>query len=402
MILKSLTQVRKWHGKRVILRTNFDVKLDSEGKVKPHEDFRIQAGLKTIKYLVSKGAIVIIITKLGRPNGKVVPSLSTAPLAKRLSVLLHKRVPLLPAEPVSVLQKKLKDLRPGQVVMFENIRFYPEEEANDLKFARQIAALADCYVNDAFAEAHRKSATLVAITKYIPTYAGFLMEEEVMSLSKILKQPQKPLTVIIGGAKIETKIGVIETFAKKVDYLLIGGGLANNFLLAQGRTIGLSLCNKEYIGLAKKLLKKYGQKIVLPIDVTVDNKRTRVKEAIQKDIEDIKKYDMIVDIGTKTVLKWSEIIKKSNTFFFNGALGIIEDKEGSHASRALTELLAARAKRRAYGLVGGGETVWLIQEMGLFDDFDYVSTGGGAMLEFLEGKLLPGIKPLLKKKAHAK
>lgn len=397
MKIKLLTSVKNWQDKRVLVRIDANVKVGYDQRVDNKEDFKLQRVLPTINYLLKKGAIVILISHLGRPEGKKNKSLSLQPIAKRLTTLLERPVLFCAENFGGATEKFVANLKPGQVALLENLRFSPGEDKNDIIFAKQLAKLADIYVNDAFAVSHRAAASLVAITKYLPSYAGFLLASEVEQLSQVMKKPKKPLVTVLGGAKISTKIDLVKKFADLSDYVMLGGGIANNFLLASGISIGASLCEKKYLTATKKILKQYKKKILIPIDVTVDNVKTKKIEAMQKIVSEIKSYDKVIDIGTRTVQEWSKIIKKAKTIVWNGPLGLVEDRKASHASRALAELIAAKSKRSCFSIVGGGETVWLLQDMNIFEDFDYVSTGGGAMIEFLQGRELPGLKSVIKK-----
>ncbi len=396
MKLKSIKQIKNLAGQRVLLRVDFNVSLGDNLEVDGCEDFRLRRVLPTIDYLTKAGAKVILLSHLGRPHGKKNKSLRLTPIARRLTTLLKRKIVKLDDCIGKKVEQHLDKMHNGNIVLLENLRFHIGEEKNSDKFAKDLAILGDIFINDAFAVSHRRAASLVAITKYLPSYAGLLILSEVEQLTKFFSKPKKPLVVVLGGAKIETKVKLIDSIAKKVDYLLIGGGLANNFIAAAGNQVGKSLVEKDMMTEVKQLYKKYSKKIIIPTDVTVDDVKTKKLEACQKDLIDIKQYDRIIDIGTKTVLEWSDVIKQAKTIFWNGPLGIVEDKKSSHASRALTELIAARSKRKCFTVLGGGETVWLIQDMNLFASFDYISTGGGAMLDFLEKKNLPGLKPLLK------
>jgi phosphoglycerate kinase len=395
MKINLINNIKNLQGKRVFVRIDANVKVGADKHVDSKEDFKLQRVLPTIDYLVEKGAIVILASHLGRPNGIRKSSLSLLPIAKRFTTLLGRPVNLCTENIGPKAEKFVASLKSGQVILLENLRFYSGEDKNDSVFAQKLARLADIYVNEAFAFSHRSTASMVAITKYLPCFAGFLLASEVTQLSQALKKPKKPLLTILGGAKISTKIQLVKKFATISDYVLLGGGLANNFLLADGYKIGTSLYVKKYLAATKKILKQYRNKILLPVDATVDNVKTKKIETIQKNITDIKSSDKIIDIGTQTVQGWSVYIKKAKTIIWNGPLGIIEDKKASHSSRALAELIAAKSKRSCFSVVGGGETVWLLQDMGIFQDFDYVSTGGGAMIEYLQGTNLPGLKSVI-------
>lgn len=396
--LRTINKNTKLRGKKVLLRVDLNVKIGTDKTVDKKEDFKLKRVLPTINYLTEQGAIVILLSHLGRPQGRYDKNLSLLPVVKRLVSLLGYQLPLLYEKDFKKLQVKINKLKNGQVVVLENLRFFKGEDENNINFAKDLASLGDIYINDAFAVSHRESASQVAITRYLPAYAGFLMASEVNELSKLTKKRIKPYITILGGAKISTKIHLVKKFVKISDFVLLGGGLANNFLLADNKKVGKSVVEKKYITLAKNILKKYRKKILLPVDVTVDNVKTKPIETWQKSVDSINVNEKIIDIGTNTVIIWSKIIRQAKLIVWNGPLGIVEDKKASHASRALAELIAARSKGSCYSVVGGGETVWLIQDMGIFNSFDYVSTGGGAMIEFLEGNILPGIKPLLSKR----
>lgn len=395
--LKSLTQVKNWSGKTVLLRLDLNVKLGADMRVDKSEDFKVTSALPTVSYLMERQAKVVILSHLGRPGGKPQADLSLEPVARRLSVLLGRKVERLDDCIGDGVASHIKNMRPGQVVMLENVRFHSGEEKDSKKFAQQLASLGDVYVNDAFAVSHHVGASLSAITAYLPSYAGFLLQSEIKELTAVLDRPKRPLVVILGGAKIGSKLGLISRLAKQADQVLIGGGLANNFFVAQGQAIGKSFYEKKYIKETKKIWHTSRKKISLPVDVTVDDVKTKQLEAVQKPVGSLRQSDRIIDIGTATVRNWSAVIKRARTIIWNGPLGIVEERRSSHASRALTELVAARSKRECYSVVGGGETVWLIQQMGLFDDFDYISTGGGAMIAFLEGDSFSVLRPLIKK-----
>lgn len=396
--LKTINKNKKFRGQKVLLRVDLNVKLGPDKTVDKNEDFKLQRILPTINYLQDQGAIIILLSHLGRPQGKVDKNLSLAPIVKRLITLLGQNIKLITERDFRKIKQNVDLLKNGQIAVLENLRFFKGEDTNSKEFAKKLASLGDIFINDAFAVSHRASASQVAIADYLPAYAGFLMTSEITELTRLMKKRQRPFVTILGGAKISTKIQLVEKLSKLSDFVMLGGGLANNFLLADGKKVGKSIVEKKFIVSTKKILKKNGKKILLPIDVTVDNIKTKSVETWQKPVTDIGPNDKIIDIGTNTVREWSKIIKTAKLIVWNGPLGIVEDRKASHASRALAELIAARSKGSCFSIVGGGETVWLIQDMGIFDSFDYVSTGGGAMIEFLEGKVLPGIKPLLIKK----
>jgi phosphoglycerate kinase len=293
--------------------------------------------------------------------------------------------------------KKIDAMKTGEVMMLENLRFHPGEEKNDKKFAAGLASLADIYVNDAFAAAHRAHASIVGVPKFLPSYTGLLMKKEINVLSSLLGKPSKPFIGLIGGAKISTKISVIENLLKKVNSLLLGGALVNNFFKAAGYDIGASVYEPKELKTAKKFLKN--KKIVLPIDFVVGDfkgKKAWVISVPKKKTALCKKPYALLDIGPETIKKYSEIIRKAQTIAWNGPMGYFEIPKYSHGTLALGQLIAARSKGKVFGVVGGGETIEAVKKTGMSEYIDHISTGGGAMLEFLEGKVLPGIKPLLK------
>jgi len=386
MKLKTIKQVKNLKGKRVLLRVDFNVPLKNE---KVEDDFRIKAGLATIKYLLSRGASIIILSHLGRPAGKVVPELSNRPVSQRLSKLLNKKVVQLNEVVGSMVERVTGQLKPGQIIMLENVRFHPREEINCQRLAKTLASDVDLYVNDAFAVCHRQAASISAITKYLPSYAGLLLEKEVENLSKVLESRIQPKVAIIGGVKIETKVKVIKNLLNKMDYVLVGGAVANNVLMQMNYKVGLSLVNKTQLKITKSILYN---KLKYPLDVVVAKSRKKNAESQIKAVGKIEKNDIILDIGPDTVELYSNYLKKSKLVVWNGPMGYFEISKYKKSSQEIAEAIA---KSKAYSIVGGGETVELIKDLKLIKKFNFVSTGGGAMLEFLEGKVLPGIRPLL-------
>jgi len=408
MKLRTIKEIKDLKGKRVLLRVNFNVPL-LNGKVA--DDSRIKAALPTIEYLLARGAKIILVSHLGRPKG-VDKKYSLAPVAKRLEKLLGRKIKLVERKEVG-----------GNIVMLENVRFNLGEEKNDSKFAKELAGLADIYVNDAFPDSHRAHASIVGVTKYLPSYAGLRLEQEVSVLSALLKKPKKPFVALIGGAKIFDKIGAIKNLSEKAGKILLGGALANNFLKAMGYEVGASLVEVEGVKLAKSLLKN--KKIILPLDVVVgmkDGKKAMVVDIARLSSREVqiikqsssllhkilrfargsnlnvicKKPLAILDIGPKTILEYAKQLKKAKTLIWNGPMGLYEVKQFSHGTMALGRLFASRSKGLAYGVAGGGETIDALDKTGLAEYVDWISMGGGAMLEFLEGKNLPGIKVLMK------
>ncbi len=374
-------------GRRVLVRVDFNVPLKN-GKIT--DDKRIRAVLPTIEFLRKKAAKVILISHLGRPDGKVVDELRLEPIAEHLSRLLKYPVHYLPDCIGAEAEDVVRGLHEGDVLLLENLRFYPEEEANDEMFAQKLAALADVYVNDAFGVSHRAHASVHAITKFLPSYAGFLLQKEVEILSNLLKNPKRPFLAVMGGAKVSDKIGVIENLLKKVDAILIGGAMMFTFYRALGYSIGKSKYEADKVSLAKSLLKKGRKKIVLPVDVVVSSspksKKTKVCPA-----DKLPKNAMGLDIGPETQLIYTEMIGKAKTVFWNGPMGMFEVSSFAKGTFAVAK---AMAKCKGVTVVGGGDSVAAVEKLHLEKKFTHVSTGGGASLEFLEGKKLPGIAVL--------
>jgi phosphoglycerate kinase len=399
MKLKTLKEIKNLKGKKVLVRVDFNVPLKKSGaKIVVADDTRIRASLPTIKYLLEHGAKVILMSHLGDPGGKVKAALSLKPVGAALTKILKMKG----SAPTDWVGKKglgkIDAMKTGEVMMLENLRFHPGEEKNDVKFAAGLASLADIFVNDAFSAAHRAHASIVGVPKFLPSYAGFLMEKEINVLSGLLTKPKRPFVALIGGAKISTKISVIENLLKKVNSLLLGGALVNNFLAAAGYGIGASVYEPKELKTAKKLLKN--KKIILPADFVVGDfkgKKAWVIEVPKRKTALCKKPYAILDIGPETIKKYAGFIRKAETIVWNGPMGYFEIKKYSHGSVALGRLIAARSRGKVFGVVGGGETIEAVGKTGMAEYIDHISTGGGAMLEFLEGKVLPGIKVLLKK-----
>ncbi|GGE04096.1 phosphoglycerate kinase [Marinithermofilum abyssi] len=378
-------------GKRVFCRVDFNVPLEN-GNIT--NDKRIRAALPTIQYLSEQGAKVILASHLGRPKGEVVEELRLTPVAERLSELLGKPVAKADEAVGEAVEQKVAALKDGDVLLLENVRFYPGEEKNDPGLAKSFAKLADLYVNDAFGAAHRAHASTAGIAEYLPAVAGFLMQKELDTLGKALEAPERPFTAIIGGAKVKDKIGVIENLLDKVDNLLIGGGLSYTFLKAKGFEIGKSLLEPEKIDLAKEFMKKAeekGVKLLLPVDVVAaadfaPDARSEVvdAEAIPEDLEGM-------DAGPKTRELFADVIKNSKLVIWNGPMGVFEFDRFAEGTFAVAK---AMAEADAITIVGGGDSAAAISKAGLADKVDHVSTGGGASLELMEGKILPGVAAL--------
>jgi len=385
-------------GKRVLTRVDFNVPLDEEtGTIT--DDSRIGATLPTIKYLIDKGAKVILASHLGRPDGKVVAKLRLAPIAQRLSQILGQQVGVTMNCIGSETEKSVEGLRNGDVLLLENLRFHSAEEMDSPVFARALARLADIYVNDAFGTSHRSHASIVTIAEYLPAVAGLLLERELKNLGNILENPSHPFGGLIGGAKLNDKIGMLENIMGKVDYLLIGGGMAATFLKSQSYEVGLSLIEANRLDTAAGLIEKAagnGVRLLLPVDVVVaDEIKPEAKGKIVP-IESILPHQKIVDIGPRTIRNFYEELRRCQTLFWNGPMGVYEIPQFAGGSKAMAKLLASL---RATTVVGGGSTAEIVIEMKLADKMTFVSTGGGATLRFLSGEPLPGVEALLDKEA---
>ena len=395
MKIKTIKKARKLAGKKVLLRVDFNVPI-KDGKIL--DDFKILRQLLTIQYLIDNNCKIIIITHLGRPvPGEKNNGLSVKPIAKKLSGFLFKEVKFINNCFGFKVGTEVSQMKNKDVLMLENLRFESGEKKNSKIFAKELAKLADIYVNDAFGVSHRNHASISAIKNYLPSYAGLLLEKEVIHFEKIFN-PEKPLVVIVGGVKLDTKIPLIIKFLKKAHRILIGGAVANNFLAAHGLEVGRSSVDKKNINLVKKIINspgKAGKNIILPVDAVVGNKSSSWKPEIRK-INRIEKKDYIFDIGPETIKLYAKFIKKANTLIWNGPLGMFEEDHFKSGTLAVARLVAARSSGPAYGVVGGGETVEALKLTKMFEYVDWVSTGGGAMLAYLSGKKMPGLSGLIK------
>lgn len=385
MKLKTLKQIKNLKDKRVLVRVDFNVPV-KEGKIK--DDSRIVASVPTIKYLLKNGAKVILVSHLGRPEG-IEKKLSLKIVTERLSELIKKEVCFFNLNEFINLTKLPK------LTLLENIRFYSEEEKNDKKFAKQLASLVDIFVLDGFAVAHRDAASVSGVAKYLPSYAGLLLESEVENLSQLMTKPKKPYIAVLGGAKIETKLPVLKTVLKRADFVLLGGGLVNTCLWAKGYSVGKSLIDKDFKKEALKLWKS--KKIIFPVDVIVGDIKGKKYRVVSLDKKNnIKSTEAIFDIGPETIRLYAKYIKSAKTLVWNGAVGYFEQKPYDIGTMSVARLVASRSKGKAFGVIGGGETIQTMEMIDMIEDVDFVSTGGGAMLEFLSGKKLPGLKHLTK------
>lgn len=387
---KSIRDV-EFDNKRVFCRVDFNVPMQ-DGVIS--DETRIRAAIPTIQYLLDGGAKVILASHMGRPKGEVVEKYSLAPVAKRLSEVLGKEVKFSTPDFIQI-EKDVTNLEKGQILLLENVRFYPGEEKNDAELAKQFANLADLFVNDAFGAAHRAHATTEGITKYIPAVAGFLMEKELDVLGKALSTPERPFTAIIGGSKVKDKIGVIEHLLDLVDNLIIGGGLSYTFSKAQGFEVGKSLLEEDKIDLAKEFMAKAKEKSVnflMPIDAVVATEFGEFAESKVVDIDSIPSQWMGLDIGPKTAELYAETIAKSKLVVWNGPMGVFEFDKFAGGTKAVAEALAT--SKEVYSVIGGGDSAAAVEKFNLADKMSHISTGGGASLEFMEGKALPGVVAL--------
>lgn len=388
----------EWAGKRALVRVDFNVPQDEAGNVT--DDTRIRAALPTIRYLLEHGANgVVLMSHLGRPKGKVNPRYSMRPVVERLFELLPEAQEVRKTEAITgpAAEAAAADLKPGIVLMLENTRFDPREEKNDPQMAAELARLGDIFVNDAFGAAHRANASTEGVAHVLPGVAGFLLEKELEYIGGALENPRHPFVTIIGGAKISDKIGVIENLLGKVDALLIGGGMANTFLLAQGKAVGDSLVEPDSLEVARDLIAKAraaNVRLLLPVDALIADAFSADAQKRVVSVDAVPEGWRILDIGPETVKLYSEEIARAQLVIWNGPMGVFEMEPFAAGTHAIAQAMAAASERGATTIVGGGDSVAAVEQAGLAEKMSHVSTGGGASLELLEGKVLPGVAAL--------
>lgn len=393
--MKTLKDI-DFSNRRVLVRVDFNVPME-DGRIT--DDSRIEASLPTIKHILEGGGSVVLMSHLGRPKGKYNSEFSLKPVAERLSELINRPVKFLAAEGVysKEVEEEAKKLKPGEVAMVENTRFRKEEEKNDPEFAKELATLGDFFVNDAFGTSHRSHASNVGVTELLPSCSGFLLDREVEVISKILENPERPFVAILGGAKVSDKLGVIENLLDKVDKIIIVGAMAYTFLKGQGYNVGQSLVEDDLLELSKELLEKAKEnnvKVILPVDIVVTDEIKEGSNFKTVQIDSIKDEDMGVDIGEATIELIKEELKGVNTLLWNGPAGVFEIED---FSKGTFEIAKAVAELGGIKVIGGGDSALAIEKSGLASHMTHISTGGGASLELLEGKILPGVKALIDK-----
>jgi len=383
------------NGKKVLVRCDFNVPLDENRNIT--DDTRITAALPTIRYLLSKQAAVILCSHLGRPKGEFNAKYSLAPVAARLTELLGQEVKLAKDVIGPDADALTSSLKPGEVMLLENVRFHKEEEKNDPEFAKKLASYAEVYVNDAFGTAHRAHASTAGVADYLPAVCGYLINKEISIMGKALDDPKRPFVAILGGAKVSDKIGVINNLLEKVDTLIVGGGMAYTFVKAMGGSIGKSLCEDDKLDYAREMLEKAkarGVNFLLPVDNVAAKEFAADAEAVTVKTDEIPDDLMGLDIGPETVDMFSEAIKNAGTVVWNGPMGVFEFDRFANGTRAIAK---AVAESNSVSIIGGGDSAAAIQQLGFADKMTHISTGGGASLEFLEGLELPGIACLMDK-----
>ena len=388
MLAKKTLKDVQVADKNVLVRVDFNVPVE-RGEIE--DDTRIKAALPTIQYLLDHHAGVILTSHLGRPGGERVAELSLKPVAEHLGKLLDKKVIFVDDCLGAEAAEAAAALEPGEIILLENTRFYPGEKGNDPAMARKLASLADLFINDAFGTAHREHASNVGVASYLPSAAGFLLEKEIEYLDKAVEEPDRPFVAILGGAKVSGKIKVIRNLLKKTDHILIGGGMANTFFLAQGIKVGDSLVEKDAVETASEILESAGEKMMLPVDLVIAEEFSA--EAKHKIIPtgDVQEGWQILDIGPETVDKFAEIIQSAGTVVWNGPMGVFEFSAFAKGTFNLTRVVA---ESDAVTIIGGGDSASAVRKAGLADQIDHISTGGGASLQMLQGAELPGLEAL--------
>lgn len=399
MIKRTIEDLKdnQLEGKRVLVRVDFNVPLNEELEIT--DDTRIKAALPTIKYLISHQAKVILMSHLGRPKGKVVEKLRLDPVARRLSELLKQDIKKVNDCIGEEVEKVVSNMQKGEVILLENLRFYPEEEKNDYEFSKKLANLADVFINDAFGTAHRAHASTVGVAELLPSYAGFLMAREIKVLSNLMENPERPFVVVLGGAKISGKIEIVQNLLSIADRILISGGMSYTCLAALGYEVGNSLLEEYDLEIVKKMLKKAekeGNKILLPVDLVITKEISEKAESKMFEIDNIPKDGTGVDLGEKSLIKFEKEIKKAKTVFWNGPVGVFEIEKYAKGTNRIAKILADM-QGKAVTIIGGGDSIAAIDKAGLTEKMTHISTGGGASLEFLGGKKLPGIEVLPEK-----
>lgn len=375
---------------RVLMRVDFNVPMDKEGNIT--DDARITAAIPTIQYISEQGARLILMSHLGRPDGQRSEKYSLKPVAAHLSELLQKEIKMADDCIGPQVTAAIGLLKSGEIMLLENVRFHSAEEENDVEFSKQLAALGDVFVNDAFGTAHRAHSSTAGVAEFLPAYAGFLLENEVNMLRRVMEHPECPRLAVLGGAKIKDKLGLISNLLDKMDILLIGGGMANTFLKAKGICIGKSICEDKLLDEAKKLLvsaENQNKKIILPLDAVLADTLSEDAAASISEISAIPEDMMILDIGPQTIAAFSREIDRAHTIIWNGPVGAYEYEQFSMGTDAIAR---AMASARAVTVIGGGDSAAAVHKLGLEKEFTHISTGGGATLEFLEGKKLPGVQ----------
>ena len=378
-------------GKTVLVRTGMDIPLDDNGSVM--DDTRIIEGLPTIEYLLKKESKLVLMAKVGRPGGKVVPSLSVKSIAARLSELLKIEVKPLDDCIGEDVRSSIKKMKNGEIIFLENVLFNPGEDANDQDFAKELAKNGEIYVNDAFSSSHRNQASIVSLPKYLPSYAGLLLEKEIKTLSGALENPRRPFVVVLGGAKVSDKIGVIRNLGSKADKIIIGGAMMFTFYRSRGFDVGNSKLEADKVSLADDLLNEFEGKIVLPVDVVVAEKLANESRTQVVAASEIPKGWLGLDIGPDSIDRFGKVLRDARTIIWNGPLGVFELPKFAEGTVAVAKIVSGMTQH-ATTIVGGGDTLSAVEKAGLKGKFTHSSTGGGAMLELLEGKTLPGLTAL--------